>query len=236
MRKIAFLLAAVVLSVGISGQRASAGVDIGVSIGEEGLRSFYMAIGDYYRVPHRDVVVIKERRVRDHEIPVVLFLSQHAHVSPSVIIDMRLRGLSWMSIMFHYRLSPDILYVEVDDISGPPYGKAYGHYKEHKHKKKKWRKKDLNDNDVVNLVNLRFLSEHYHESPRIVIQMREGGRDFVGIHDEVRRSYRDDKDRGGRGDDRDRDRDRQDRDDRDKGNGKDRGKDHDKGHGKKNKD
>jgi hypothetical protein len=50
-------------------------VDIGVSIGEEGIKGFYFAISKYFRVPEREVVVIRERRIPDEEIPVVLFIA-----------------------------------------------------------------------------------------------------------------------------------------------------------------
>lgn len=217
MRKVVLFLAAILLSLGMSGGYASAGVDVGVSIGEEGLRSFYLAIGDYFRVPQREVVVIRERHVRDHEIPVVLFLAKHARVEPRIIIDMRLGGRSWMDIIFHYHLSPEILYVPVHEVKGPPYGKAYGHYKKHKHNKK-WKAKDLDDDDVVNLVNLRFVSEHYGYSADAVVKMRESGRDFVVIHDEVR------KGKGHR---------HEDGDDDGKGHGKkEKHKEKHKGHGK----
>lgn len=32
---------------------SEATVDLGISIGDEGLRGFYLAVGDYYRVPER---------------------------------------------------------------------------------------------------------------------------------------------------------------------------------------
>jgi hypothetical protein len=41
----------------------------------------------------------------------------------------------------------------------------------------------LNDADVVNLVQLRFISEHYHIAPERVVEMRERNVDFVSIHD-----------------------------------------------------
>jgi hypothetical protein len=39
---------------------------------------------------------------------------------------------------------------------------------------------------VVNLVELRFLSEHYHVAPERIIEMRGHDRDFVAIHADVR--------------------------------------------------
>jgi hypothetical protein len=164
---------------------AEASVDLGVSIGEEGLRGFYLAVENYYRVPEREVVVVRDRHIPDEEIPVVFFLAQRAHVRPSAIIDFRLAGRSWLDISLHFGLGPEIFYVPVREtvVVGPPYGKAYGYYK--KKPKKQWRTIVLSDADVVNLVNLRFISDHYKYKPEKVMKLREGGKNFVAINDEV---------------------------------------------------
>jgi hypothetical protein len=162
--------------------RAQAAVDIGVSVGDEGIRSFYLAVGDYYRVPEREIIIIRERRVPDDEIPVVLFIAHRVGVAPAVIIDLRLGGISWMDIIVRYRLTPEIFYVPVR--VGPPYGKAYGHYMNRP--QREWRALVLSDAEVVNLVNLRFISEHYGYPPEEVIKMREGGRGFVSINKDVK--------------------------------------------------
>jgi hypothetical protein len=46
--------------------QAEAGAELGISIGEEGqegLSSFYLSVGDYYRVPQREVIIIRERGI-----------------------------------------------------------------------------------------------------------------------------------------------------------------------------
>ncbi len=45
----------------------------------------------------------------------------------------------------------------------------------------------LGDDDVVNLVNLKFMSEHYGYPPEKIIKMRSGGKEFVSIYDEIRK-------------------------------------------------
>jgi hypothetical protein len=75
-----------------------------------------------------------------------------------------------------------VYYVPVAVRSGPPYGRAYGHYKK---PRKEWNTIVLTDADVVNLVELRFISEHYHVAPERVIDLRERDVDFVTIHGDV---------------------------------------------------
>ena len=95
---------------------ASAQVQAGAVVSGEGLRSFYFAIGNYYQVPEREVVVVRERSIPPDEVPVVFFVARQAHVEPGVIVDLRRRGLSWSDVAFHFRLDPDIYYFR----EGPP--------------------------------------------------------------------------------------------------------------------
>ena len=179
---IIFLLLSLILLPGVN--TADAGFDLGISVGDEGVKSFYLAVGDYYRVPQREVMMIRERHIDDEEIPVVLFLASRIRVAPATIIDMRLAGKSWMDITLRFGLSPEIFYIPVDAAKiGPPYGKAYGYYKTKP--KKEWKHMKFSDNDVVDLVNLRFISEHYKCSPEEVIKMRGKGKKFTAINNDI---------------------------------------------------
>lgn len=164
----------------------SAQVSAGISITDEGIKSFYLAIGEHYRVPEQQVVVVREKRIPDEELPVVFFLATRANVGPDVIVALRLGGKSWLEIVRHYKLSPEIFYVEVTQVSGPPYGRAYGYFK--KHPRSKWREMELSDVDVVNLVNLKFMVDHYKYTPEQVIRWRSDGKKFVTINQEIRKA------------------------------------------------
>ena len=181
MKKVVIQIAVLFL---ISGATASAqNVSAGVSIGD-GHNSFYFAIGDYYHVPQSRIVYVREHnRIHDEELPVVFFLASRAHVDPQVIIDLRMRRrMSWLDITFHYGLTPEIYYVPVTRV-GPPYGKAYGYYKRHK---KDYKKVVLADADVVNLVNLRFMSDYHGVAPELVMDRRGKGERFIAMNTSFR--------------------------------------------------
>jgi hypothetical protein len=93
-----------------------------------------------------------------------------------------------------------VYYVPVAVAPGPPYGKAYGHYKK-KHRNE-WKTIVLTDADIVNLVELRFLSEHYHVAPERIIELRGSDRDFVAIHADVRGNQHGHGDHDDQGEDR----------------------------------
>jgi hypothetical protein len=159
-------------------------VDVGGTIVDGNLRNFYLAIGEYYRVPEREVIVIRERRIPDYDLPVVFYIAEHAHVAPAVIVDMRLAGRSWMDITLHFGLGPDIYYVPVRKVYGPPYGRAYGYYKNKP--RHEWKSIRLDDREVVDMVNLRFMSNRYRYAPEEVMRLRSSGRNFVSINEELR--------------------------------------------------
>ena len=159
---------------------------LGLSGGNEGITGFNLSVGNYYRVPEREVLIVRDRGIHQEELPVVFFLAQRANVAPGAIVDLRLRGMNWMDITLHFGLQPDIYYVPVRVVGkqGPPYGNAYGYYK--KHPKREWKKIRFKDDEIVNQVNLKFISEHYGYDPAQVMKHRSEGRRFTEIDRDVR--------------------------------------------------
>lgn len=177
------------------GNRCRADVDVGLSIGDGGIKGFYLAIGEHYKVPEKQIVVVREKKIPDEELPVVFFLARRAEVAPDVIIKLRLGGKSWMGICAHFGLTAEVFYIPVKRAPGPPYGKAYGHFKNKK--KNKWGTIRLTDTEIVNFVNLKFISEHYGCSADDVIKMREKGSSFVAINAEVKKNKGQEKKKSG---------------------------------------
>jgi len=162
--KLAILASLLILSV-----TAKAQVSAGISFSDGDLSSFYLAVGQTYDVPEREVIIIHERNIPDDEIPVVFFIASRARVRPEVIVEYRLAGRSWMEITMIYHLDPSIYYIELDGDPGPEYGRAYGHWKRPRHE---WRNIRFEDDDVVKMVNLRFVSKHYGVRPSEVVRLR----------------------------------------------------------------
>jgi hypothetical protein len=185
MKKILAPFVGLALAAGLV-PAAAGQVDVGISVGSGGVRGFYLTIGSYFRVPETEVLILRDRyRVRDEELPVVFFLAARTHVLPSVIVNLRVRGLSWLDIAFRYNLTPDIFFVPVRvDKIGPPYGNAYGHFRRYR-ARREWGRMVLSDREVVDLVNLRFISEYHKIAPETVMEMRGRGEAFVAINDEV---------------------------------------------------
>lgn len=162
-------------------------VDFGISIADGEIRNFYLAVSNHYHVPGREVVAVRDRyRFRDEELPVIYFLAARARVKPAAVIDLRMSRMSWLDISLHFGLTPEIFFVPVTvEKVGPPYGKAYGYYKKYR-PKKEWKRIVLSDVEVVDLVNLRFISEYHKLAPSEVIAMRGQGKNFVNINAQIK--------------------------------------------------
>jgi hypothetical protein len=161
-------------------------VSTGISIADGQLKNFYLSIGNFYRVPESQVVSFRNRYpIHDEELPVVFFLAERAHKDPQAIIDLRTRRrMSWLDITLHFGLTPEIYYVPLTRV-GPPYGNAYGHYKQHKNDYKRVK---LVDDEVVNLVNLRFMSDYHHVAPETIMDSRGRGENFFIINNKFHAS------------------------------------------------
>jgi len=174
----------ILLAFVFSASSSHAGVDAALSIEDGRVSSFYLSIGDHYSVPEKEIIVVKKRHIPDDELAVVFYLSRRASVSPTTIIDLRLGGMTWMEITMHFHLTAEIFYVSIEKASGPPYGKAHGYFK-NRHRNE-WKTIRLSDVDIINFVNLRFISEHYGLTPDEVVRMREQGQSFIAINDKAK--------------------------------------------------
>ena len=187
MKRILLILVFLLLPTSLLAQ-----VNISISIGAPG---FYFSVGNFFGYPEREVAFVHERGIPDDELSVVYFISHHAHVAPEVVIRLRtVDRWPWTRICAYYRIPPTVFYVPVTGY-GPPYGHAYGYYKRFPHERD-WGRIQLRDADIVNQVNLIFISKYYHYPPEQVIRFREGGSSFGNIE---RRVYREKeyRERGG---------------------------------------
>ena len=215
MKTTMLVLTILTISLFTGVRTASAQAEFGISVDNGQVRSFHIAMGDYYRVPERDVIYVEREGIPEDEIPVVLFISRHSGYAPAAIIRMRHSGRSWVEISNRCGIEPDAYYIAGAERSGPPYGNAYGYRRNHG-------QIVLTDDDIVRGVNVHFLADRYHRDQSEIYRLRSNGRgyrsiygEFEGRHDQ--HSERNDHDgyRGHQGN----------------GNGKGHGKGHGNGHG-----
>jgi len=166
--------------IGFMAIGARAEIEAEVNIDDSGIKDFHLAIADFYKVPQQDIEIVKNRKISDEELPVVFYLAGRAKVAPAAISELKLGGRSWLDITHFYGMGADIYYIDTDPIGAPPYGQALGYYKNKP--KAEWKYIKLSDADVVNLVNLIFISTKYNFPPESVIKLRTDGKNFMAIN------------------------------------------------------
>ncbi len=166
----------------LAGGQAKSQGQMGISVQNGQLQSFYFALGDYYSVPQREVVVIHDQGIRDDEIPVVLFIARHSRYQPDEIIRMRHDGYSWVDISGRCGVEPE-RYLVVERREGPPYGNAWGYYKHGPGSRGRGR---FTDDQFVSAVNVRVLTDRYGCSQADVVRLHSRGESFANIHQDFR--------------------------------------------------
>ena len=88
--------------------------------------------------------------VVEADLPVALFLARKSGKSVDYVVGLRVRGMSWSGVFGKVGVPVDVLFVGIDRDPGPPYGKAWGHWK------KKGHRIQLTDDAVTGLVQVQI--------------------------------------------------------------------------------
>lgn len=154
---------------------------------QESARDEYLrAAAEHFRFEPREVAVLTRWGLSAGEIPVVLFVAGQAGVAPDVVVARRRQGGSWMEIAADYSIHAGNFHVPV---GGPAGFLADAYERFAAVEASRWNAVHLSDDEVVGLVNVRFLSRHLSVSAAQVLgaldpadvvegyrQLRGGGR------------------------------------------------------------
>ena len=144
---------------------------------------YYRTLGEYFKLPDSVVSAIHERRVPDEDLTVVLFMSKQTGLQPDAVADLRLLRKSWAELTAHFGLTPEVYFMPLDSQPAAPFTKAWTLFRTTP--KTQWKKIVLDDNDITNLVNLRFIATYYKVPATEVVRLRAQGRSYVDIAYEV---------------------------------------------------
>jgi len=165
---VAALLAAPVAIAGID-------IDFGANVNVNDHTNLFFSISSRYYDRDRATVSTFGARFGDpDDLSVALFVNRSCGRSLDEIWVLRRQGLSWWDISVRYRIPVDVWFVPVARDPGPPYGKAYGHWK--KHKRDKHAVVVLGDPDIRNLVAVRMIHDYYGVPVETAMAWRASGR------------------------------------------------------------
>ena len=183
------LFAGLALAACVAIPSAHAGVDIAfgarVPIGDDG--SLFVNISSRYFERDPSVIQSWERRFESPDDTAVFFwIVERSRKSADFVFSLRRQGLGWYEIGHRCGIPADAWYVQIPvEDPGPPYGKAYGHYK--KHKQNPTYRVKLSDRQARDLVAVRMCHEYYRVPAQTAMDWRRGGDDVRYI---LTREYR----------------------------------------------
>ncbi len=169
-------LLAIALGAAPGPARAGLDVDFGARLRTGDDTEIFVEISSrYFERSPDDVQRWRERCGSADDLAVVLFLSRHTGRPPAHIAALRAQGLSWWQVGSHLGMPVDVWFVPVARDPGPPYGKAYGHWR--KHRRDRHHEFMLSDGEVRDLVAVRVLKEYFGVEADVALRWRSSGRD-----------------------------------------------------------
>ena len=129
--------------------------------------AFLRAAGEHYGLPAAEVAVLSRWRLPSDEIPVVLFVARRAGVSHDVVVAQRRQGRRWMEVAGARGLHAGDFHIPVIGATG---SLAATLDRFNAVSLAQWRSLELSDREVVELVNVRFISGFLGISPGRVAQ------------------------------------------------------------------
>jgi hypothetical protein len=139
------------------------------------------------------------------DLAVALFLSSNCDRDPESFFSLRKQGLGWFEIAKRCSVPVGAFFLAPERDPGPPYGKAYGHWR--KYRRDHRHVMVLSDDDIRHLVGARLIHEYYGVPLETAMKWRAAGHDVRAV---MVREYR--RRHGGGG-----------REHEDKGTGKEKG-------------
>lgn len=109
------------------------------------------------------------------DLPVLLFLAAESGRSSRFILDLRLGGLSWWEIRARLGVAPERIVVPLAQDPGPPYGKAWGHYRNPRKGPRAGHQVVLSDAEFSDWIGARVVSRTYGVEMAVVLQSRASG-------------------------------------------------------------
>lgn len=129
-----------------------------------------LAVSDYGYSRQVLEPVLPRLRHLEADLPVVLFLARASGKPVDLIVGWRSEGLGWSVIFGRAGVPLGVLFAGIDRDPGPPYGKAWGHWK------KDPRGARISDGDIAALAQIQVGSRVTGLAPLALARQQGRGR------------------------------------------------------------
>ncbi len=173
--------ATVVLLLGMVAAPAMAAVSVDFDVlwspdPDNDTQIYLHASNQAYPLPRERVVtVFPQMRDPYADYPVLAFIAYNGHADIAAVWNYRRHGHNWVDVMFHFGVRPNALFVKLDEPPGPPYGKAYGHWKK---RHNRMRMEELREDDVRFWVGVHTVAAFNGVTPAQAYRWHRDGQRF----------------------------------------------------------
>lgn len=143
--------------------------------------NYIMSVGDFYKFDYEQVNELLDSDITIEELPVVCFIAQRAGVAPKEVVEARAVGQSWQAVTSEFNLNATDYYVIIHgEYTSREFRIAFDKF--HSRLDYDWKNVVLDDADIINLVNLRFIYQHHDFSPFRIMTLRDNGADYSTVN------------------------------------------------------
>lgn len=130
----------------------------------------------YYQAPAERVNWLQGENIPEAQWPLLFEISRAGNVTTDRVWELRKQAASWLDVLNILKVPPSYFYYDVPDPQrlSPPYGRAYGYYRNHPTETVHW-----TDQDLVRLSSVRYITESTHRSVHEAIGLYQKYPHFV---------------------------------------------------------
>lgn len=148
-------------------------------------KEYHKALVKYFEISDELMGEMVKMELPSQEMPIILYLAAKAKKPPLEIANQRAAGDDWMKITGDIGLNAEAYYMLIaDEIKSTTYKPIFAKFNDTP--KGKWKDIQFTDEDVLNIVNLRFISSLHDFSVFDIMSMRDKGHNFLKINNMVR--------------------------------------------------
>ena len=157
---------------------------VSVASADSSLEEYYADAVDFFADSTSTLADILAFEPDPEDVPVIFMLSQITGVSPVKMAELRDRGDGWQALMSVRGAKPQDLYFMISaDFESKVFSPVFEKFSSTP--ESDWGKIELTDQDIVNLVNLRFVYRNHGYSAFEVMAMRDRGESFPAINQKI---------------------------------------------------
>lgn len=146
--------------------------------------AFQAAVSEFFQVPTEDVKGMLASGIEPAEVVVVHFLARQSMRTPAEVVAERRSGKPWREIAQAASLEPERFYYPLPNAARKPFVNVYALFQQQPRSEWSWQSLPLGDEDIEDLVCLRFLSELENSDTPAAASLRNSsqGSELVNVH------------------------------------------------------